>query len=314
MKTRNKIDLTKIKTYPLSGRPSKVNTTLFAKKLKKPLSFKDFYNSLPDILAGKNLKDLVKSIFIAKRLGKPVILTFGAHLIKCGLGPLVVDLCKRGVITVLATNGASSVHDFEIACLGQTSEDVAERLKNGSFGMTFETGDFLNGAAKKAAAESLGLGCVIGREIKKKRLPNQAVSIFENAYDLGIPITVHVAIGTDIVYQHPQCDGASWGKASYSDFLDFCSSVSGLGRGGVLMNFGSAVILPEVFLKALTICRNLGYDVRDFTTANFDMIRQYRPRENIVSRPTMSGGRGFDFIGQHEIMFPLLYAAIINGL
>lgn len=286
----------------------------FAKKLKKPTSFKDFYDSLPDILAGKSLKDLVKSIFRAKSLKKPVILSFGAHLIKCGLGPLVIDLCKRGVITALATNGASSVHDFEIACLGRTSEDVAERLKDGSFGMTAETGEFLNSAAKKAAEEGAGLGCVIGREIKKRRLANRSVSIFENAYELGVPITVHVAIGTDIIYQHPQCDGGAWGKASYADFLSFCSTVSGLGQGGVLMNFGSAVILPEVFLKSLTICRNLGYSVKDFTTANFDMIRQYRPRENIVTRPTMSGGRGFDFIGHHEIMFPLLYAAIINEL
>jgi hypothetical protein len=178
--------------------------------------------------------------------------------------------------------------------------------------MTRETGEFLNACALCAAREDSGLGEVIGREIDRSRLPNRSLSIYANAYRLKVPYTVHVAIGTDIIYQHPQCDGAAWGKASYTDFLKFADTVSRLGKGGVLLNFGSAVILPEVFLKALTVARNLGHKVFDFTTANFDMIRQYRPAQNIVLRPTMQGGNGYDFTGHHEIMLPLLYAALIN--
>lgn len=308
-----KIDLTKIRTVSLGSRPSKVNKNTFAKQLKKPVSYQSFWDSIPDILAGKNIKNLVKSIFAARRKGKPVILTFGAHVIKCGISPLIIDLMKRGIITALATNGASAIHDFELAYAGQTSEDVDERLANGSFGMTKETGEFLNNAAKIAGTQDKGLGETIGREISKSRFPYKALSLFANAYKLSVPLTVHVGIGTDIIYQHPQCDGSSWGKSSYKDFINFAGTVSELGSGGVLINFGSAVILPEVFLKALTICRNLGHKVFDFTTANFDMVRQYRPFQNIVSRPTQNRGNGYDFVGHHEIMFPLLYAAIIEA-
>jgi deoxyhypusine synthase len=285
----------------------------FAGTLNKPVSFSRFWDSLPDILAGKSLKNLVQSIVRAREKDKPVILCFGAHVIKCGLAPLLIDLCRRGIVTALATNGASTVHDFELSFAGQTSEDVAVRLKDGSFGMTRETGEFLNQAAKLAAQEGAGLGYVIGREIEKGKLPNRSSSVFASAYRLRVPATVHVAIGTDIIYQHPQCDGAAWGQASYDDFKKFAESVSRLGSGGVLLNFGSAVILPEVFLKSLTVCRNLGYDVFDFTTANFDMIRQYRPFQNIVSRPTQDSGRGYDFTGHHEIMMPLLYAALTDS-
>jgi hypothetical protein len=307
-----KIDLSRLKRNSLKDRPSKVETGSFAKKLKKPIHFDDFFDSLPDILAGKSIKNLVTSIIKAREKDKPVILTFGAHVIKCGLSPLIIDLAKRGIVTAFASNGASAVHDFELAASGCTSEDVAVRLQNGSFGMTRETGDFLNNAAKTARDLQHGLGLTIGREIEAAKLPNRSLSVYANAYSLGIPFTVHVAIGTDIIYQHPGCDGAAWGDASYRDFLTFAGSVAELGNGGVLINFGSAVILPEVFLKALTVCRNLGYKTFNFTTANFDMIRQYRPHENIVSRPTMKNGRGYDFIGQHEIMLPLLYAALVN--
>ncbi|MFH1369265.1 MAG: hypothetical protein ABII64_09085 [Elusimicrobiota bacterium] len=309
----NKIDLSKIKTVSLINRPSKVKKTDFGSLLKKPVKFRAFINSIPSILAGNNLKNLIKDILRAKYRGKPVIFAFGAHVIKCGLSPLVIDLCDRGLITALATNGASTVHDFELSLSGKTSEDVSERLKNGSFGMTKETGEFLNNAAKHAAREDKGLGEVIGKEIAKGRFKFKNLSIFSNAFVSQVPVTVHSAIGTDIVYQHPQCDGAAWGKASYNDFLKFAGLVSNLGSGGVLLNFGSAVILPEVFLKALTICRNLGYKTHGFTTANFDMIHQYRPMQNIVTRPTQTGGRGYYFIGHHEIMLPLLYAALIDG-
>ena len=307
------INLRKIKTVSLKKRPSKVDKSNFAKTLKKPVKFKSFWQAMPDILAGKSIKNLVELIFKARNKGKPVICMFGAHVLKCGLGPLLIDLADKGFITVFASNGASSVHDFELAYSGFTSEDVAARLKDGSFGMTRETGDFLNAAAIKAFKNSQGLGFTIGSEIEKNKLPNRKLSVYASAYRLKVPITTHVAIGTDIIYQHPQCDGAAWGYASYRDFLLFADSVSRLGQGGVVLNFGSAVIMPEVFLKALTVARNLGHKVFDFTTANFDMVRQYRPITNIVSRPTKDGGQGFDFAGHHEIMLPLLYAALIDG-
>jgi hypothetical protein len=310
----NRIDLRKVRTVSLMTRPSKVRKADFACTLQKPFNFSSFLDSMPSILAGKNFKNLVKDILNARRKGKPVIFAFGAHVIKCGLSPIVIDLCKRGFINALATNGASTVHDFELSLSGKTSEDVAPRLQNGTFGMTRETGEFLNNAARRAALEDKGLGETIGREIAQSRFRNKEFSIFASAYKLGIPATVHSAIGTDIIYQHPQCDGAAWGKSSYADFIRFAGVVSVMGNGGVLLNFGSAVILPEVFLKALTVCRNLGYKAYGFTTANFDMIRQYRPMENIVSRPTQGGsGNGYYFIGHHEIMLPLLYAALING-
>jgi hypothetical protein len=312
-KKPHRIDLSRVKTYTLCTRPSKVTTDAFASRLSRPLSFGRFWDSLPSILAGKNIKNLVKLIVKARDKGKPVILTFGAHVIKCGLSPLLIDLAGRGFVTAFASNGASTVHDFELAYSGQTSEDVAVRLEDGSFGMTRETGEFLNRAAKAARDAGEGLGYTIGREIEAARLPNRSLSVYANAYRKGIPFTVHVAVGTDIIYQHPQCDGGAWGQASYTDFLTFADTVSRLGNGGVLINFGSAVILPEVFLKALTVCRNLGYNVRNFTTANFDMIRQYRPQQNIVHRPTRTSGQGFDFTGHHEIMLPLLYAALVDA-
>ncbi|OGS17913.1 MAG: hypothetical protein A2219_01870 [Elusimicrobia bacterium RIFOXYA2_FULL_50_26] len=311
---KSRIDLSRITTVSLHKRPSKVKTDHFAKTLKSPVKFNDFLDSIPGILIGNSFKNLVKSVLAARKKNKPVILTFGAHLLKCGLGPLVIDLLERGFITAIATNGASSIHDFELACTGRTSEDVSARLKDGSFGMTRETGEFLNNAAARAASENRGLGETIGRCIEEARLPHRNLSVFAAAHRLKVPLTVHVAIGTDIIYQHPQCDGAAWGKASYNDFLKFADSVSRMGSGGALLNFGSAVILPEVFLKALTVARNLGYKVFNFTTANFDMIRQYRPHQNIVSRPTEGNGRGYDFTGHHEIMFPLLYASLIDGV
>lgn len=308
------IDLSRVKTVALKKRPSKVNKSDFSKTLKKPVSFNDFFSSMPEILAGKNMRNLVKSILAARKKGKPVICAFGAHVLKCGLAPMLIDLAEKGFITAFASNGASMVHDFELASAGFTSEDVAARLKDGSFGMTRETGVFLNGAASKAREEGLGLGHTLGREIERNKLANRQLSVYAAAYRLGMPFTAHVAIGTDIIYQHPQCDGAAWGDASYRDFLIFANNVAKLGSGGVFLNFGSAVIMPEVFLKALTTARNLGHKVFNFTTANFDMIRQYRPLTNIVSRPTKDGGQGYDFTGHHEIMLPLLYAALIDSV
>ncbi len=297
------LNLKNVKRYLLAKRKSKVQLSIFTKP-----SGKEFLETVPDVLAGKNFKELVKRIIDARKNRKPVIFMFGAHIIKCGLSHLVIDMMKKNIITAIATNGASIIHDFEISYCGKTSEDVAEQLKDGKFGMAFETGKFINEAVKYGAERNLGLGETIGKMVNEKKLKFRRESILGNAYRLKIPATVHAGIGTDIIYQHPECDGASWGKTSYNDFLKFSEIVSKL-EGGVILNFGSAVILPEVFLKALNLSRNLGYKARNFTAANFDMNFQYRAFENVVSRP--AGNNGFYFIGHHEIMLPLLYRSLL---
>ncbi|MEW6555802.1 MAG: hypothetical protein AB1349_00430 [Elusimicrobiota bacterium] len=314
------LNLRNVKRYPLVKRKSKVQIDMFAKANKcslrtnvrtRQLFKNDFFNLLPDILAGKNFRELVKRIFTARKNRKPVIFMFGAHIIKCGLSCIVIDMMKRKIVTAIATNGASVIHDFELAFCGKTSEDVVKQLKTGKFGMAFETGKFLNETVKSGAEKNLGLGESIGKMVSEKKLKFSEFSIFANAYKLKIPATVHIGIGTDVIYQHPECDGASWGKTSYTDFLKFSEVISKL-EGGVILNFGSAVILPEVFLKALNLARNLGYKVKNFTAANFDMNYQYRAFENVVSRP--SGNSGFYFIGHHEIMLPLLYNSLLTFL
>ena len=300
------LNLKNVKRYPLAKRKSKVHLSIFANPVQK-----EFLEIIPDVLAGKNFKELVKRIVIARKNKRPVIFMFGAHIIKCALSRFVIDMMKKNIITAIATNGASIIHDFELSYCGKTSEDVAEQLKNGKFGMAFETGKFINEAVKSGAERNLGLGETIGEMVNEKKLKFYNESIFGNAYKIKIPATVHAGIGTDIVYQHPECDGAAWGKTSYNDFLKFLEIVSKL-EGGVILNFGSAVILPEVFLKALNLSRNLGHKVRNFTAANFDMNYQYRAFENIVSRP--AGNNGFYFIGHHEIMLPLLYRSLLTFL
>ncbi|MBI5574003.1 MAG: deoxyhypusine synthase family protein [Elusimicrobia bacterium] len=297
------LNLKNVKRCSLEKRKSKVRLSMFANPVQK-----EFLETVPNVLAGKNFKELVKRIIAARKNKKPVIFMFGAHIIKCGLSRFVIDMMKRNIITAIATNGASIIHDFELAYCGKTSEDVEKQLKDGKFGMVFETGKFINEAVKYGAERNLGLGEAIGKMENEKKLKFYKESIFGNAYKLKIPATVHVGIGTDIIYQHPECDGASWGKTSYNDFLKFSEIVSKL-EGGVILNFGSAVILPEVFLKALNLVRNLGYKVRNFTAANFDMNYQYRAFENVVSRP--AGNNGFYFIGHHEIMFPLLHRSLL---
>jgi deoxyhypusine synthase len=293
------LNLKKVKRYPLKSRPSKVHIDM----LVDP-DGKNFSKTIPDVLSGKNLKELVKRIHIARKNRKPVIFMFGAHVIKCGLSRFVINMMKKGIITAISTNGASVVHDFELSYFGKTSEDVVEQLETGKFGMAYETGKYINEAVKAGAEKNLGLGEAIGKMINDKKLKYAKESIFANAYKLKIPATVHVAIGTDIIYQHPECDGSSWGKTSYTDFMKLTEITAKL-DGGVVLSFGSAVILPEVFLKVLNLSRNLGYKVKNFTAANFDMNFQYRAHENIVSRPT--GGKGYYFIGHHEIMLPILY-------
>jgi deoxyhypusine synthase len=233
----------------------------------------------------------------------------GAHPIKTGLSPLICELIRDGVVSAVATNGAAIIHDFELALAGRTSEDVGAGLSEGSFGMAQETGEFLNRAAAIAAQEGRGLGEIVGREITRGRLKHRAISIFATAYEAGAPATVHVAIGADIVHMHPNADGAAIGQATFADFHRLVDVVGTLSRG-VALNLGSAVIMPEVFLKALNLCRNLGRKVRDFTTADMDFVRHYRPRVNVVERPTRNSGRGIMLTGHHEIMFPLLAAAV----
>ncbi|MCM8790930.1 MAG: hypothetical protein NC938_04435 [Candidatus Omnitrophica bacterium] len=310
---RQRIDLSKIKTIPLNVRKCKVSVDDFARTAKKGESFKSFYDSLPRILAAQNLKSLVDAIVTAHKHGKMVILMMGAHVIKCGLSPLVIDLMRRGVIKAVALNGAGIIHDTEIAMIGRTSEDVGEGILNGSFGMAKETASFINEAINSGFSKGLGIGEALGANIVKSKLPHRGLSILANGFELDVPVTAHVAIGTDIIHQHPSANGEAIGEGSLLDFRNFIYSVSKL-EGGVAINFGSAVILPEVFLKALTVARNLDFKVKVFTTANFDMISQYRPYQNILSRPTSMGGKGYNIIGHHEIMFPILYRSIIENI
>jgi len=310
-----KINLRKIRTYSLNRRKSKVNLKDFATIYKKGNSFRRFCQSLPQVLKARDFRHVVAAIVSAKKKKKPVIFMLGAHVIKCGLSPIVIDLINRGIIDCIALNGAGIIHDFEIAFQGKTSEDVERAIRDGSFGMAQETAGFINDAIKAGIKSDLGVGKSMGKAIDQdNRLPYKNLSILHTAYKKGITVSVHVAIGTDIVHQHLSCNGAAVGQASLKDFHNFIAEVSKLGDGGVLINFGSAVILPEVFLKALTVARNLGYKVKNFTTANFDMIYHYRPEQNIVRRPTQDSGKGYYIIGHHEIMLPLLASAIIEEL
>lgn len=303
----------KLKLRSIKKRKSKVDIKSFARASGKKASFAAFYKSLPDILVAGDLKRLVDAILKAKRSGRMILFMMGAHVIKCGLSPLIIELMKRGVVKAVAMNGAGIIHDTEIAMAGKTSEDVDEAIKDGSFGMTEETAAFINNTISKGLSKGLGIGKALGAEIAKSRFPYKSFSVLYWGEKLGVPVTVHVGIGTDTIHQHPSCNGAAIGEGSLVDFRNFIYSVSGLNKG-VVINFGSAVILPEVFLKAVSTSRNLGYKVRDFTTANFDMHRLYRPLQNVIRRPTSIGGQGLNFIGHHEIMIPLLYQAIIERL
>ena len=307
-----KLDLSRIRSYSLKDRPSKVTTGDFARPCKQGGSFKDFFASLPDILAANHLRQVVASIVQARKDKRPVMLGMGAHAIKVGLNPVIIDLMQRGIITSLALNGAGIIHDFELALIGQTSEDVDKEIQTGAFGMAEETGSMLNQAIKSAGPEE-GIGAAVGRMVHAGDFPHKDKSLLAAGHGLGIPITVHVAIGTDIIHMHPSFDGKATGEAAHRDFQAFCSLVSEL-EGGVYINLGSAVLLPEIFLKAVTLCRNLGYPLQHFTTVNMDFVQHYRPNTNVVRRPTQGGGKGFALTGHHEIMFPLLAAAVIEQL
>lgn len=308
MSKYKQIDLNKISGYSIQERSSKVDTALFAKKGKVDSSA--FLDCLPDILSAKDLRRLIARLKEAKEQGKAIIIGLGGHVIKCGLAPLIIELMEAGYLTGIAVNGSVIIHDFEIAFFGQTSEDVSVALADGSFGMALETSQMLNICIKQAAKDELGLGEAVGKMILEKA-PNQELSLTAMAYKYGVPLTVHVAVGTDIIHQSPFADGAAIGACSHRDFRIFCHNVLGLNDGGVYLNFGSAVILPEVFLKALTVARNIQPPVKDFTTAVFDMNMHYRARVNVMQRPVETGGEGFYFIGQHEILIPLLIKSLL---
>ncbi len=305
------LDTSGIKTYSVKGRRSKVSVDDFAKIPKKGISFSSFMDGLPNILGAKNLKEVARAIIEAKRKNKTVTLGMGGHVIKVGLGPLIIDLMERGVLDSVAFNGSCIVHDFETAFNGSTSEDVDAEIDEGAFGMAEETGGLINDAIN--AAPEKGLGRAVGEMIEASSFPYKDKSILAAGARLGIPVTVHVAMGTDIVHIHPQMNGAKTGEATTVDFRIFCSVVSTL-EGGVYINLGSAVLMPEVFLKAITVVRNLGHVVEKLTTVNMDFIQHYRPLTNVVRRPTQHGGKGYSLTGHHEIMFPLLYALVIEGM
>ena len=303
----------KLKRYSVKDRLSKVDVGFLGKVHSKGESFAGFLDSLPEILVARDFKAVVKAIVSARMNGKPVILGMGAHPIKVGLSPIIIDLMERSVITAVATNGACIVHDFEMSYVGQTSEDVGPALCKGEFGMAKETGSLINKAINIGAKKNLGLGESIGEFIHKSRFKQKAKSIFRTAFVKDIPATVHVAIGADIIHMHPEADGACIGKTSMKDFLLFADVLGGL-DGGVYINLGSAVIMPEVFLKALNIARNLGSSTENITTVNMDFVQHYRPKENVLHRPTMHKGKAYAITGHHEIMFPLLAASVIESL
>jgi len=308
-----RIDLKRTTAVPVHRRGGAYSAKAFVRIPQHGDSVAQFLSGLPRILKGNDWRDLIEKIAIAHKKKKPIIWLFGAHVIKCGLSPLLIDLLDIGLADLLGTNGAGAIHDLEIAHLGYTSEDVQRNLLDGTFGMARETAQWFADGVRVAADNDLGLGEGLGLALAEAKPAGKRRSLLYAAHRNGVPLTVHVAIGTDIVAQHPNFDAAAVGKTSHIDFTILCEAVRRLHRGGVVLLFGSAVVLPEVFLKALAVARNLGR-VEDFTTANFDMIQHYRPQQNVVCRPTATSGRGLSFTGHHEFMLPLLAAAIKERL
>lgn len=304
------LDISGVETYALRSRKSKVGRDKLARPVGSDDSFAAFWKSLPSILAAEDLKELVARLHRAREANKAILWGLGAHVIKVGLSNILIDLMDQGFVQGIALNGAGIIHDYEMAMVGQTSEEVAEGLRSGAFGMAEETGRDLNLAIQTGVAAGKGIGESVGAHLANSDAEHRDVSLLFQAYQRSIPVTVHVAIGTDIIHMHPQASGEAIGEASLLDFRLMASMVRRLDGGGVYLNVGSAVLLPEVFLKAVSVVRNLGFSLGDFSTANFDFIRQYRPRVNVVQRPVTGEGRGFDFVGHHELMLPLLAAAM----
>jgi hypothetical protein len=308
------INVHRVKTYSVAKRYSKVRAGDFAAAPRSGASFRAFFDSLPHILKAQDVRMVVADIVRAHRRKKAVIFMMGAHVIKCGLNPVLIELIRKKIITCLCTNGAGLIHDFEIALQGKTSEDVARNLEDGSFGMGRETADFVNTAAKEGVQEGLGLGAALARKIWSSHLKYKSMSVLASCHERHVPVCAFVSIGADIVHQHPSFNAAFTAEGSVRDFYTLAAQIKDLHAGGVVCNFGSAVIMPEVFLKALNLCRNLGSRVRNFTTANFDMMHQYRAAQNIVARPVSTGGRGYYIIGHHELMLPLVAHAVLEGI
>ncbi|ABQ27374.1 hypothetical protein [Geotalea uraniireducens] len=309
------IDLSGVKTYPLAERQNKVSIARdFGRPVSAGMSVAELLSALPPQLGSQALLGVIDAIVDARAKGKPVVMAMGAHVLKCGLQPVLKSLIEADAITAFALNGAGSIHDYEISLIGETSEDVGAVLHCGTFGMAEETGRDINLALKDGVALGLGYGEAVGRFIIDNDNPYREYSLLAICAEREIPVTVHVALGTDIIHQHPTADGAVIGEASYTDFKILTSVVAELGDGGVYLNVGSAVLLPEVFLKALSIAQNLGHHVDHFTTANFDMQQHYRPLQNVVKRPTSGKSRGYTLTGHHEIMLPLLAAGVLDRL
>lgn len=313
MKSYTMIDMQKVKTYSLKERQSKVNIDEhFAGEVNAGMSVVEFLSALPRQLGSENILKVADAIIAARKQDRPVVAAIGGHVIKCGLQPVLKKLIEEGFITAVAMNGSATIHDFEIALQGATSEDVGAVLQAGDFGFAEETGAGINRALKKHLDQGCGYGAAVATEIVNGALPYVEYSLLATCHRCEIPTTVHVAVGTDIIHQHPEADGAVLGEMSYRDFRLLTSIVADLGDGGVWLNIGSSVIMPEVFLKALSVAQNLGHHVENFTTANFDMIQHYRPTQNVVRRPTQGGGAGYSIIGHHEINLPLLAAAVLD--
>jgi hypothetical protein len=302
-------DLSDVRTYPLKSRKNKARVEDFARPSAADVSVRAFVDSLPNVLAAADFKAVVRALATARASGAGIVWGLGAHVIKTGLGPVLIDLMEQGFVSAIATNGAAIIHDFEIALVGATSEDVDESLGPGRFGMAEETGRLLNGAITDGVGAGLGLGQSVTGFLAKQEPQHARSSVLAAAGRLGVPVTVHVAIGTDILHMHPAASGAAFGEGSLRDFRYFVSNVARLERG-VYLNCGSAVVLPEVFLKAVALARNRGIALAGLTTVNLDFLRAYRPETNVVSRPTAGTGRGYSLVGHHEIMIPLLAAAV----
>jgi hypothetical protein len=304
-------DLSGVRTYPLSSRRSKARTEDFARPVNAGATFREWFDSLPAILGAGDLRAVVSALREARSHDRGIIWGIGAHVIKTGVSPVLIDLMERGFVSALATNGAGIIHDFEVALSGATSEDVDESLGPGRFGMAEETGRLLNAIVREAHARQQGLGQAVGAYLHRQQPEHVASSLAATAHRLGIPLTVHVALGTDIIHMHPDADGAAIGDTSLRDFRYFTSCVARL-DGGVYLNCGSAVVLPEAFLKAVALARNRGVALAGLTTVNIDFVRLYRPQTNVVARPVAgTGGRGISLVGHHEVLIPLIAAALI---
>lgn len=312
--SKRPLDFENLKTIGLTERGGKVKSADFASVYRKGSGLGGWIDSLPRILAGNSFRGVVDAVAAARERGRAIIWGLGGHVIKCGLAPVLIDLMRRDCVTVFALNGSAAIHDFEIALAGHTSEDVESVLPDGRFGAADETGRLMNAAIRQGDHDGLGMGESLGRCLQSSAVtPHSAASLLLQAYAHGTPVTVHVAVGTDTPHTHPAADGAAIGSSSLRDFRLLCAYLADLDNGGVYLNVGSAVLLPEVFLKALSAVRNLGHPVTRFTTVNFDFLQHYRPRVNVVERPhAQSGGTGYAITGHHEILIPLLAAALIE--